>query len=240
MTDWNEYDQPPQYPHQRYGQQYPQDQLWRPRQEESWEQSSDLQQGYLPRGARQQPKYREPPFPPQQPGYRPPRSPRRKSWPVRHKVLTGLMAFASLIIIGGIARASGGSHANAGAGIAVASREATVRPSSATGPRSSAKPHATAVAEAACDHRGFASGDIDVRMLSPGIQWTAQQLGGEWVWDYALSKCLTSVQMMIATAPMVPGSCTQVGYVADNPGYDANANVAAPLEDVAAQAGPAC
>jgi hypothetical protein len=191
MTDWNEYDQPPQYPHQEYGQQYPQDQPRRLRQEAPWEQSPHPQQSYLSRGARQQPEYRQPPFPPQQPGYRPPWSPRRRSWPARHKVFTGLIAFASLILIGGIASAAGGSHANAGAGVAVASREATVRPSPATRPRSSAKPDATAVAEAACDHRGFASGDIYVRMLSPGVQWTAQELGGEWVWANTLSKCLT-------------------------------------------------
>jgi hypothetical protein len=77
-------------------------------------------------------------------------------------------------------------------------------------------------------------------MLSPGTQWTAQQLGGEWVWNATRGKCLTSVQMMIATAPLSAGNCTQVGYVADNPGYDPNATVAAPLTHVAAQAGPAC
>jgi hypothetical protein len=37
-----------------------------------------------------------------------------------------------------------------------------------------------------------------------------------------------------------PGNCTQVGYVADNPGYDPNATVATPLTRVVAQAGPAC
>jgi hypothetical protein len=77
-------------------------------------------------------------------------------------------------------------------------------------------------------------------MLSPGVQWYAQRLGGEWVWNATLNKCLTSVQLMIATAPTVTGSCTQVGYVADNPDYNVNADVAPPLKEIAAEAGPAC
>jgi hypothetical protein len=77
-------------------------------------------------------------------------------------------------------------------------------------------------------------------MITPGVPPQAQELGGEWRWDNATNKCLTSVQLIIATAPLSAGNCTQVGYVADNPGYDPNANVAAPLKHVAAQAGPAC
>lgn len=34
--------------------------------------------------------------------------------------------------------------------------------------------------------------------------------------------------------------CTQVGYAADNPGYDVNAASAAPLKNVVGQTGPAC
>lgn len=206
-------------------------------------------QPYEPQGQpRAQPGYQAPQRPPgwQQPEYgqQPPRPP-RKPWVVRHKVLTGLIAFTSLIVIGGVANAVvSGSSANLAAntptGTGAASPAVTVRPSAAGTSKPSAKPKSTAQAEAACDRRGFASGDIYVRMLSPGIQWTAQQLGGEWVWNNTLGKCLTSVQMVIATAPMVPGSCTQVGYVADNPGYDPNANVAAPLKQIAEQAGPAC
>ena len=45
---------------------------------------------------------------------------------------------------------------------------------------------------------------------------------------------------MIASAPTVAGSCTQVGYVKDNPGYDVNGTPAPPLADIAAQAGPDC
>ena len=56
-------------------------------------------------------------------------------------------------------------------------------------------------------------------MIQQGQAPVAQELGGEWVWNATVNKCLTSLQMMIATAPQVTGACTQVGYVADNPGF---------------------
>jgi hypothetical protein len=77
-------------------------------------------------------------------------------------------------------------------------------------------------------------------MVTPGISPQAKQLGGGWAWDHASNKCLTSVQMAMATASLSAGNCTQVGYVADNPGYHPNTTVAAPLTRVAAQEGPAC
>jgi hypothetical protein len=167
-------------------------------------------------------------------GYRapqmpPPRRARRKP-PRKRNVI--LLAIAAFFLIGVIADAlGGGNHANtaADAPTATASHQET-----------SASPNATAKAMAACQKRRFASGDIYVRMLSPGIQWTAQELGGDWGWNVSLDKCLTSVQMTIATAPLSAGNCTQVGYVADNAGYDPNATVAAPLMHVVSQAGPAC
>jgi hypothetical protein len=45
---------------------------------------------------------------------------------------------------------------------------------------------------------------------------------GEWAWDVTVGKCLTSVQMLIASAPVTAGNCTQVAYAMDNPGYDEN------------------
>lgn len=133
-----------------------------------------------------------------------------------------LAAVAVLFVIGVIANALGvGKHAN-------------------TAVNGAASPNARARAEAVCERRGLASGDVYVRKLSPGTQWVAQQLGGEWVWNASLGKCLTSVQMAIATAPLSAGNCTQVGYKGNNPGYDPNATVAAPLMRIVAQAGPAC
>jgi hypothetical protein len=156
-------------------------------------------------------------------------------------VLTTLIALGGLVVIGAAAEAAtGGSKPTASTSALPAPSPYLTATSAAARPKSSAKPSGTAKAEAACYSRAPASSDIYVRMLSPGIQWTAQELGGGWAWNATLGKCLTSVQMIIATAPMVPGSCTQVGYVADNPDYDPNANVAAPLKQVDTQAGPAC
>jgi hypothetical protein len=124
--------------------------------------------------------------------------------------------------------------------LAAAASSPAPTPHASAKSRSSSSKSKLPAGETACDKRGFASGDIYLRMLQPGEAPVAQQLGGEWEWDYTTRKCLTSVQWAVATAPMSAGDCTQVGYVADNPGYDPNATVAAPLSDVAAQAGPAC
>jgi hypothetical protein len=125
-------------------------------------------------------------------------------------------------------------------GCAASGPAASPPPSSSTQSTSAASSKAIAKAEDACNHRPDASGDIYVRMVQPGQAPVAQELGGSWVWNVSLNKCLTSVRMIIATAPRTAVNCTQVGYVAGNPGYDPNANVAAPLKHVVAQAGPAC
>jgi hypothetical protein len=91
----------------------------------------------------------------------------------------------------------------------------------------------------ACNNRP-SSGDIYLRMITPGTSPRAQERGGEWRWDDTMNKCLSSVQLMMATAPQSAGNCTQVSYVADNPGYNPSATVAAPLTHVVAQTGPAC
>jgi hypothetical protein len=169
-------------------------------------------------------------------GYKVPqvsRSRRARRKPPRKRNVI-LLAIAAFCVIGVIANAlGGGKHTNTAVNAPLAT-------ATASHPESSASPNATAKAEVACEKRGLASGDIYVRMLSPGTQWAAQELGGEWDWDHVTNRCLTSVQMTIATAPLSAGNCTQVGYKADNPGYDPNATVAAPLTRVAAQAGPAC
>lgn len=185
-------------------------------------------------------------------GYMPPpgQGP-RKSWPRRHKVLTALVGVTGFFIVLGAAgaAASGGGHqaapAAAPATTAAAAQQATTK--AAATPTASARPKVSRApkarirdAEDACYARSMASGDIYVRMIVPGLAPVAQELGGEWVWDVSTGKCLTSAQMAIATAPQVPGNCTQVGYAADNPGYDPNATPAAPLEKVTAESGPAC
>ena len=109
---------------------------------------------------------------------------------------------------------------------------------STPGPKktATAQQHAGAkssASEAACTARPAASGDIYVFMVTPGSQPLAQRLGGEWIWNVTLKKCLTSVQMMMAAAPRGSGFCTEVGYVKDNPGYNPNATPAHRLKKVA-------
>ena len=180
--------------------------------------------GYPPPGNR----------PTSQQGAPAPRRARRKR-PRKRNVI--LLVLAAILVIGVISSALG-------TGSGESSKSATAAVLSARSAKASANASSRAKeivkAEDACDNRPSASGDIYVRMITPGGASQAQQLGGEWRWDHATNKCLTSVQLMVATAPRSAGNCTQVGYVSDNPGYDVNATVAPPLMHVVAQAGPAC
>lgn len=157
----------------------------------------------------------------------PPRTP-RKSPRKGNSALAILLAIAGISLIGLVASALHGSDKSA-----MASSAATVKASSTA-------VNTIVKAADACDKRSPASGDLYVRTVTPGGSAQAQQLGGRWAWDQTSNKCLTSVQTVLATAPLGAGHCTQVGYVADNSGYDVNATPAAPLSKVTGQAGPAC
>jgi hypothetical protein len=136
-------------PPQGYGQQHPlQEQPWRPQHYDPGAHRQRLgapQPPYPPQGQPgQQPGYGQqdqpgqqqwPPFQqehPQQPGYGqppwPPQQPRRKSWPARHKALTGLIALGSLIVIGGIANAASSSSPKPAADTAAATPAASAPP----------------------------------------------------------------------------------------------------------------
>jgi hypothetical protein len=166
---------------------------------------------------------------------------RRRARRKRSRKLNAFLLFcAAIFAIAVTASALGNSNGNSPNPAAAVSSGHSVKASSRAGSQTSATSKAIAAAEKACEKRGFSSGDIYLRMIQPGEAPVAQQLGGEWQWDNTTDKCLTSVQFMIATAPRNAGNCTQVGYVADNPGYDVNATVAPPMTHVVAQAGPAC
>lgn len=186
---------------------------------------------YPPTGQRGAPPsgYRGPQMPP-------PRRARRKR-PRKRNII--LLAIAAFFVVGIIANALGANGKSAKAPTAAAS-SAAVKASPSAASRASATSKAIAKAEHACYKRPPASGDIYVRMVTSGVSPQAQQLGGGWVWNHTSNKCLTSVQMVMATAPLSAGNCTQVGYAADNPGYNPNATPAAPLMHVVAQKGPAC
>jgi hypothetical protein len=67
-----------------------------------------------------------------------------------------------------------------------------------------------------------------------------QELAGKWGWDSTTNTCVTTVQYVIAHAPQSSGVCTQVAYVADNPGYHMHAVSAPRLKHVVAETGPGC
>jgi hypothetical protein len=164
----------------------------------------------------------------------------------RHVIL---LAIAAILLIGVIANLSGSGKDQAGQQREANSSSASATPhasslaaraTSSTGSKASAKAAALAKAKHACIERPPASGNIYVRVITPGMSPRTQQLGGRWSWDHMTHKCVTSVQRIIAAAPRRAGNCTQVGYVSANPGYEAKAMPAAPLADVVAHAGPAC
>lgn len=128
---------------------------------------------------RQQPPYGQP-WPPQDQNYAPqpppwqpqsampPQAPggqKRKSWPARHKVLTGLIAFGALVVIGAAASASNkpsttapdtgaaGSSASASAAVSSASAAASSAPSTASdaGATGSSSASASAAVSSAAD-----------------------------------------------------------------------------------------
>lgn len=96
-----------------------------------------------------------------------------------------------------------------------------------------------AKAIAACRARKQ-TGEIYVRTVDPGATTQAQELGGEWNWDYTTGTCLDSLDFTLASAGTASGECTTVGYVSGNPGYDVNAAPAPALKGVAGEAGPGC
>jgi hypothetical protein len=113
-------------------------------------------------------------------------------------------------------------------------------PNPAASAAAKAKAAAQAKAVSACFARKPASGQLYVRTTEPGLQANASELGANWSWDYVTGTCMDAMDSTIAGAGTADGECTTVGYVADNPGYDANAVPAPPLPAVANEAGPGC
>lgn len=159
------------YPPQDYGQQYPpQYQLWQ--QPGTWEQP-----GYG-----------------QQPQYQPPRSHRRKSWLVRHKVLTGLIAFAGVIIFASIASAL----SKPGAGKPAANTTVTTRPASlaaAPSSASAAPPDCTMQAKTWVNGSNITAFGTDVGTFASALQ----TLAGDMVGTTAPASDTAAVQSAAAT-----------------------------------------
>jgi hypothetical protein len=93
--------------------------------------------------------------------------------------------------------------------------------------------------EMQCDAQSKATEDIFVRLITPLQTPVAERLRAT-AWNATTQTCDSSMQMILSSAPSDAGHCTQVGYVAYNPGYNPNATPAAPLRKVVASAGPTC
>lgn len=66
----------------------------------------------------------------------------------------------------------------------------------------------------------------------------AMRLGAGYVWDFGEKECVTTTEFALRTVPVsMSGYCSQVGKVADNPGYRVNARPAPRLSNVIGQRG---
>ena len=102
----------------------------------------------MPGTSAPQPPYPgRPSYPGQQTGPVPPAGHGRKSWPARHKVLTGLIAFAALIVIGSIAAGASGGNKQAPQSAPAAAGSASA-PTSASAPVSAPAPRPSSAAPA--------------------------------------------------------------------------------------------
>jgi hypothetical protein len=148
--------QPPrgeqQYPSQDHGQRYSQDQRW---QRQGYPQDQSWQPAYDQQPSQEQPAHRAAAL-------------RRKSWPARHKLLTGFIAFWGLCVIIGIAAAaSGGNKSTPSANAPTASATAA-----ASAPATAHKP--SFPPKTLADFRAFAAtGDAsqvhEVRSTTGGL-----------------------------------------------------------------------
>jgi len=216
MTDRQDWEQPP--PQQGYGQQ-PQDAPWQRQQYDPYVHQQRLGappqgtagQQYGPQGQpwpQEPPQFTPPPDDPrqytrphQQPGWdqaplvpqpeaQPPRQPRRKSWPARHKVLTAFGAFGALLVIivaatsasnkpTTMASDTGAASSSASPSAAVSSAPASTAPSTSAAPASSAP--STSAAPAGPSMTGSQQQAVDAATgyLSDGQGFSAQGLLGQ-------------------------------------------------------------
>ena len=170
-----------------------------------------------------------------------------KRWIRRHKVWSAFIAFAMIAtIVGQIGNAletettSQSTERASDKPTAAASPTAT---KATTSPPPSPKPSATKKPSgdpriAACTSRKPKGSEIYVRYITNGDDPpNSVRLGAGYVWNFGEKKCVTSTQFALLTDPGLPGYCTQVGNVNENPGYDENRIPSRPLKVVSGTAG---
>jgi hypothetical protein len=193
--------QPPQYP-QDYGRQYPQDKPWQPQENSpfAYGQNSGGQRGtdgqqqpqqvppwpgvqggqQQPNGQPSHPQFQRYPaqVPPgqQPPGMPPQPQPKRKSWPARHKVLTGLMAVGALIVI--IAATSASNKPStpvADTGAATSASPSAAASSAAASPSAAASSAAATPSAAASSAAASTAPSTPAAPASPAMTSAQQQ-----------------------------------------------------------------
>ena len=83
-----------------------------------------------------------------------------------------------------------------------------------------------------CNSRPPATEEIYVRYNTTDEPPTAIRLGGSWTWDFGEKECITSTEMALRSNPPLPGFCTQVALVSDNPRFDPDVRPAPQLRRV--------
>lgn len=160
------------------------------------------------------------------------------TWVRRHKIFTALAVLLAIIV--GSAAATSSSPNKTGADQVAASTNAAVpvTPTAtstifqivASPVTTQATSDATVAAAIKCLAR-TAPGQQDmlVRIKSPGLDWTAQRLGGGYIYNYSSNDCQTGPDWALATISTDPGYCAQVAWATDNPAYDETTVPAGPL-----------
>jgi hypothetical protein len=190
-------------------------------------------------------------YPPPAP-YQQPTPPKRRS-PLKIVLLSIAGVFGFLLVLGVVGAAFGlGKQPPATAAAGVTTSAASVRPpvrslgpaqlpaipTPSKAPTTPAARTTKAAAPATSASSSCAlpdDRDLFVRYIVPGLQPEAQQLG-----EADLANCTTTLSMLEQTSPNEAGYCTQVGYVDQNPGYNADATPAAPLKKTIEEIGLGC
>ena len=170
-----------------------------------------------------------------------------RDWIRRHKVWSAFIAFAMFAtIVGQIGNAlesettKQSSEQSSDKPSAAASPTAT---KAATSPPPSPRPSATKQPSgdpriSACSARKPKGGEIYVRYITNGDDPpNSVRLGAGYVWNFRDQKCVNTTQFALLSDPGLPGYCTQVGKVRDNPGYDENRIPSRPLKVLSGSAG---
>lgn len=91
---------------------------------------------------------------------------------------------------------------------------------------------------AECVNRsGGTPGEVYERTVTTDGPPEVNRYGGGWAWNFGDRKCMNSVDWLLSGNPSLPGFCSQVALVSDNPNYDEKARPAPQLKKVLGASG---